>query len=170
MQFHNSGPRKPLPKLVSLFIILIVLSLVVSKYILSFVVIPTSSMEPSISPGDKVLLNRLSYLFEEPAIGDVIAFYHEGKIYIKRIVGCPYQTIQCTNSTVYINGESESLVSKKAFPTDSFAPYTIPAGCYFVLGDNRSNSDDSRYWSYPYVEAGDIIGKVIWNVDQFLIL
>lgn len=143
------------------FLILILLSFIVSRTILSVVIIPTTSMEPTIPSGNRVLLNRLSYLFEDPEVGDVIAFYHDEKIYIKRIIGCPLQRVECSNGVVYIDGKAESCVSNKSFYTDDFPSYTLPADCYFVLGDNRSNSDDSRFWSNPCVFTEDIIGKII---------
>lgn len=129
--------------------------------------IPSSSMEPTLQVGDYAISNGLAYLKHEPQRGDIITFRHkgvaEGKTLIKRIIGVPGDSIMFIDGYVYINGE---LVYESYLPeeteTNSFKDFeNIPDGCYFVMGDNRENSEDSRFWVDPYVKKKEIRGKLL---------
>lgn len=128
------------------------------------------SMEPTLSGGDTVLLNDLSYRLKGPSRGDVIAFRPGGTssshTYIKRVVGLPGETIQIKEGMIYIN--DQVYLEQKDFPAIEEAglaeePITLGTSEYFVLGDNRNNSEDSRYADIGCVEEKDIEGKV-WFV------
>ena len=129
--------------------------------------IPSSSMEPTLQVGDYAISNGLAYLKHEPQKGDIIIFRHadvaDGETLIKRIVGVPGDSIMFIDGYVYINGE---LVYESYLPeeteTNSFKDFeNIPDGCYFVMGDNRENSEDSRFWNDPYVQKSEIRGKLL---------
>lgn len=149
-------------------VIAIGFALLFSKYIVSIVIVPTESMEPTIFPQDKLLLNRLAYVKSRPCLGDVVAFHYKDQIYIKRIVGCPGMTIECKNSTIYINGEVNELLTQISNEKiNDFGPISVLEDCYFVIGDNRSNSDDSRFWETPWVMQEEILGKVFINLTRW---
>ncbi|MDE7418565.1 MAG: signal peptidase I [Lachnospiraceae bacterium] len=123
--------------------------------------VPTGSMEQTVMTGSRIIINRLAYVYHEPQRGDIVTFYYpdDGEtLYLKRIMGLPGEVIEGIDGKVYIDGKLISDFTQNKFYVD-FGPYEIPEGCYFMMGDNRSNSWDSRYWTNKFVEIGDIIGK-----------
>ena len=112
--------------------------------------------------GDRILVNRLSYKFGEPKRGDIVTFIYpdDGKtLYLKRVMGLPGETIEGRAGIIYIDGDplEQDFTSEVCY--DDFGPYLVPEGTYFMMGDNRNDSWDSRYWEHKFVEIGDIIGK-----------
>ncbi|MDE7029737.1 MAG: signal peptidase I [Lachnospiraceae bacterium] len=123
--------------------------------------VPTGSMEQTVEIGSRIMINRLAYLCESPQRGDIVSFYYpdDGKtLYLKRIIGLPGEVIEGVDGRVYIDGNVISDYTDNPFYED-FGPYNIPENCYFMMGDNRSNSWDSRYWKNRFVAFEDIIGK-----------
>lgn len=123
--------------------------------------IPSASMEPTIETNDKVIVTHFSYWFQEPQRGDVIVFkYPEDpkKDYIKRCIGLPGETVEFKDSCLYINGV---LVDEPYLPEElefeDYGPVTVPENSYFMCGDNRNHSADSRVWGFLPDEL--IIGK-----------
>lgn len=146
---------------------MLLLALVVSAFVKENVaagaLVPTGSMEETVATGSRVVINKLAYIAEEPERGDIVAFYYpdDGEtLYLKRIMGLPGETIEGRDGYVYING----MLLQKDYTTEKldsdFGPFVIPDGCYFMLGDNRNNSWDSRYWKNTFVTAEEIVGKV----------
>ena len=125
-------------------------------------------------PGDRVFGNRLAYVFSEPERFDIIIFKYpddESQLFIKRIIGLPGETVEIRGGNIYIDGSEEPLddVDTKETMEGSFGPYTVPEGCYFVMGDNRNNSRDSRYWEHTFVSEDEIVGKAVfryWPVNK----
>ena len=125
--------------------------------------VPTGSMEDTIMAGSKILINRLAYVFEEPERGDVVAFYcpdDPSQIFLKRVMGVPGDTIQGMNGMVYVNGLALTEDYTSIRLDSDFERFTVPEGCHFMLGDNRNDSWDSRYWKNTIVEMEAILGKV----------
>ncbi len=119
-----------------------------------------SSMEPNLHPGQRLLINKVVYKFHEPERGDVIVFPNPNnpdEDYIKRIIGLPGETIEIKDGVVYINGLGLDEPYIKDPPSRPFPGQKIPENEYFVLGDNRNNSSDSRAgWTVP---QESIVGK-----------
>lgn len=131
---------------------------VIVHFILSNNVIPSASMSPTISVGTRLFGFRLAYNFSEPERGDIIVFEYpvdESQYYIKRIIGMPGETIEVKDGSVYIDGEElDESDYLDCTIEGEFGPYVIPEDNYFVMGDNRNNSSDSRYWNAKAEEAG----------------
>lgn len=124
--------------------------------------VPTGSMENTIMPGSRIIINRLAYLTEEPERGDVISFWYpdnEKENYLKRIIGLPGETVEGKDGKIYIDGKElkESYIKEVSYM--DFGPYTVPEESYFVMGDNRNNSWDSRYWTNKFVSKEAIVGR-----------
>lgn len=140
--------------------------------------IPSGSMESTIMPGDRVFGSRLSYLLSNPERFDIVIFRYpddRSQLFIKRVIGLPGETIEIRNGNIYINGSSTPLedVETKEEMNGTFGPYVVPKGCYFMLGDNRNNSKDSRYWNDPFVPLNDMLGKAFfryWPLDECKLL
>jgi signal peptidase I len=152
------------------FVIAIAISQFVTRVIILQVKVPSGSMENTIMIDDKVVAFRLSYLFGNPQRGDIVVFPfpdNEKVDYIKRIMGLPGETIEGKDGLVYINGEplEEPYVTEKL--NEDFGPYEIPEGCYFMMGDNRNLSEDSRYWVNKFVERDKIRGKALFKYPGF---
>ena len=138
----------------------------------SFVVVG-ASMEPAFEQGQRLLVNKAAYRFREPQRGEVIVFHPPGNQrddYIKRIIALPGDTVKIEKGVVYVNGSklSEPYINTEDPPKYSLRQQTIPDNNYFVLGDNRNNSNDShKGWT---VEDEAIIGKAwlsIWPPNQW---
>ncbi|MBQ7064742.1 MAG: signal peptidase I [Firmicutes bacterium] len=142
-----------------------------------------SSMSPTLVNGDCVLMNKFIYRFTEPHRGDVIVFkwYNEFKneeeLLIKRIIGMPGDTIEIIDGSVYINGKRYDESAYLSVPTlktgDMTGPFIVPDKSYFVMGDNRDNSKDSRYTVVGAVSRSAIVGKAAfryWPLSQFKVI
>ena len=118
------------------------------------------SMEPNLHSGQRLLISKVVYKFHEPERGDIIVFPNPNnpdEDYIKRIIGLPGETIEIKGGVVYINGSKLDEPYIKDPPSRPFPEQEIPEDSYFVLGDNRNNSTDSRTgWTVP---LESIIGK-----------
>lgn len=147
--------------------------------------IPSSSMVPTLEIGDHILVNKLSYGFRLPLMsetvfdyrkperGDVVVFTlpeDAGTNIIKRVIGLPGDTIQISGMKLLINGQVYDKDSEYAQwvrgGVKDFGPVVVPAGKVLMLGDNRDQSRDSRYWDYPFLDMSRIKGRafiIYWN-------
>ena len=161
-------------------IILILLAVVVFFVLRNFIFrnasVTGNSMAPTLNHGDVVVLNRLSYNFISPRAGDIVAFPYQGdpsEVYIKRVVGVPGDIIDLQNGQFLINDlpMEDAFAQEHVFATgDVIFPITVGDGHFFVLGDNRNVSKDSRFASVGTVPERDVIGKVLvrfWPIGAF---
>ena len=163
----------------------IIIAFILAMFIRTFVVqafkIPTGSMRPTLSEGDLILVNKFIYgakvpftdlrlpAVRQPKRGDVIVFiYPENpkKDFIKRLAAFPGETVEIRNGTLYINGQPllEPLFSQRYYYNrgefgKEAEKIAVPAGCFFVLGDNSASSQDSRYWGF--LPKKNILGKAL---------
>lgn len=126
----------------------------------------SGSMEPAIRTGDVVLCNKLVYKIREPKRGDIVTFSVDGKTekYCKRIVGLPGETIRFLDGKVYIDNillDESSYIGAEVW-TDCDESFMVPEDSYFVMGDHREDSFDSRFWQEPYVKRNQIHAQVIF--------
>lgn len=148
------------------------LSALVAIAMFQSVTMQESSMEPTLSVGEKFFMNRLIYRISEPKRGDIIVFRNNGSsqaaLHIRRVIGLPGETIQILDGQILINGETYK--EGKDFPVISSAgsaanPVKLESEEYFVLGDNRNNSEDSRNGDIGRVQKRYIVGK-LWFVSS----
>ncbi len=150
---------------VMVIVISAALAFALDKFIIVNAKIPSASMEPTIMTGDRLIGNRLAYLNSDPERGDIVIFLYpdnEKELFIKRVIGLPGDTVTVKQGKVYINN-SDIPLDESAYvvttPLGDFGPFKVPEGAYFMMGDNRNNSMDSRYWNQPYVYKDKILGK-----------
>jgi len=133
-------------------------------------IVDGSSMEPSLEDGQRLIVVKATYHFTDPERGDIVIIRPPPaphKMWVKRIIGLPGDTIEVKNKTVFVNGVSLEEPYIKERPRYPMAPFKVPEDNYFVLGDNRNDSTDSHYgWT---VSRDKIIGQVwlrIWPVTE----
>lgn len=163
----------------------IVIAILIALFVRTFIVqafdIPSGSMEPTLLPGDYILVNKFIYgirvpfskirlfSFNKPQRGNVIVFIYPKKPsldFIKRVIGMPGETVQIVQGKIYIDGapihDPWGYFDKKEPPgfiaeVENFGPVLVPKDSFFVMGDNRNNSDDSRFWGF--LPLNDVLGK-----------
>src|SRR5918912_698970 len=172
----NDARRQHLPRkgggLVEFLVILLIAFALVFGFVRPFVLeafyMPSKSMVPTLEVGDRVFVNKFIYSFHEPNRGDIVVFKSvEGSTeggqedLIKRIVGLPGDEISVQDGVLFVNGErqEEPYVNPRLPDTSSFAPMTVPKGEVFLMGDNRADSRDSRF--FGPVPFENIEGKAV---------
>lgn len=152
------------------WIVTLIACLVAAKLITTFVIVnarvPSASMENTIMTNDRLIANRLSYTFSDPERLDVVVFIapdEPDKLFVKRIIGTPGDTIEIVDGVLYINGVETDEPYLKEQMYGSYGPYVVPDDCYFMMGDNRNNSLDSRYWNNTFVPEDTILGKAMFT-------
>lgn len=150
----------------------LVFAAVVAIAMFQSVTMQESSMEPTLSVGDRFFINKVVYKVGSPQRGDIIVFKtnasDDAALHIRRVIGLPGETIQISDGRILIDGETYK--EGKDFPSISNpglaeSPVTLESGEYFVLGDNRNNSEDSRYGDIGTVEKKYIVGKLWFTIS-----
>jgi len=176
-------------------VIAILLALVIRTYLVQAFKIPSGSMEDTLLIGDHLLVNKFIYgtklpfsdkrilKLRDPRRGDVIVFVYPedpSKDFIKRVIGTPGDVVEEKDKQLFVNGKpyanpheihkEKDIIPKEMNPRDTFGPITVPPGSYFVMGDNRDRSYDSRFWGF--VSRDKIKGLAFikywsWDKDKF---
>lgn len=135
------------------------------------VVVSGGSMKPLLDSGDVVLVNRLAYDLGSPKRFDVAVFSRgDSSLNMKRIIGLPGETVQIRDNRIYINGErleADAVLSTATIAGAAEYPITLGDDEYFLLGDNRESSEDSRFSSIGNVKRGQLLGKVWLKIQPF---
>ena len=153
---------------VIVIVLAVVFSVIINTFILINATVPSASMENTVMVGDRLFGYRLAYKKEDPKRGEIVIFKYpddESQLFIKRVIGLPGDTVEIIDGQVYINGASEAL-DEPYLPQEmvgSFGPYSVPEESYFMLGDNRNYSRDSRFWNNQFVHKDKIIGRALFR-------
>lgn len=155
-------------------VVTLVLAAMVGIMLFQTVTMQESSMEPTIEVGDRFFINRVVYKFTSPKRGDLIVFRtnasDDAALHIRRVIGLPGETIQISGGRILIDGEAYKegkdfpMISNPGLASSSI---TLESGEYFVLGDNRNNSEDSRYADIGMVKKRYIAGKIWFTCAPF---
>lgn len=152
-------------------VILLAAVFVVFKFILQIAWVPTGSMETTIPTRSLQLGWHLPFAVSDPVPqrGDVITFWSEenGEVLVKRTIGLPGETVSFANGCVYINGDKldESYLPVQGSTMSPVESFTVPEGCVFFMGDNRTGSFDARYWQDPYIPVDQLQAKVFLTIS-----
>ena len=154
---------------VSILAIAALIAFVLNTFIIANSRVPSGSMENTIMTGDRLIGSRLSYKFSDPKRGDIIIFRwpdDESIYFVKRIIGMPGDTVRISKGKVYLNNSGipldEPYIKEEMIPEED-AEYKVPENSYFMLGDNRNNSADSRRWRNTFVHKDKIVAKVLFE-------
>ncbi|WP_178667285.1 signal peptidase I [uncultured Eubacterium sp.] len=158
-------------------VIAMIIAMILKYCVFANAVIPTGSMLDTIQQGDRVIASRLAYTFGDPERFDIAIFKYpdnEKEYFVKRVIGLPGEKVDILNGTVYITGaDGKTLELRDDFVSEEnkdnyCGSFVVPEDCYFVMGDNRDNSVDSRYWvTTNYVSRDKFIGKVMFRYYPF---
>ncbi|MCR5331730.1 MAG: signal peptidase I [Lachnospiraceae bacterium] len=157
--------KKELRDWLIIFVSAFALAYAITHFVIIKTEIISGSMISTLNIDDHVVANRLSYVFSEPKRGDIIFFAYpddESKTYVKRIIGLPGEKVEIKKGKIYINDSDtpldEPYLHEKPVKSD-WGPYQVPEASFFMLGDNRNVSIDSRYWDNKFVRKDQIFGK-----------
>ncbi|MCK9264505.1 MAG: signal peptidase I [Desulfobulbaceae bacterium] len=193
----QTGAKSTVREYAEAIIIALILALIIRTFIIQAFKIPSGSMLPTLQIGDHLLVNKFMYGFREPFTGTVIIpvkdvqrndiivfrFPRDPRLdYIKRVVAVGGDTVEGRDKVIYVNGEpyddkyavhlDSNTLNAGNSPRDNFGPVTVPESKVFVMGDNRDNSFDSRFWGF--VDDKAILGKALiiywsWDVEKPLL-
>ena len=170
---RTASTGRTIVEYVALAVVAVAVALLIQAFLVKPYRIPSASMEDTLLIGDRVLVDRISWRFSEPERADIVVFHppFDGPVLIKRVIGLPGDVISVSDGFVSINGRrlDEPYVRRidgRQEPSEPFAnglpwslekPYRVPAGSYFVMGDNRTDSGDSR--EFGPIKRGQLVGR-----------
>jgi signal peptidase I len=187
-------PKSKLQEYIEAIILAILIAFFIRTFVIQAYKIPSGSMKPTLLVGDHILVSKFNYGIKIPFVrstliptgsphrGDIVVFIYpedRSKDFIKRLIGLPGDTVEIRDKQIILNGQPYSdthgvnvdpaIIPGAVQPRDNFGPVKVPEGSYFVMGDNRDESYDSRFWGF--VGERDILGKALiiywsWNQDD----
>ncbi|MHB0976967.1 MAG: signal peptidase I [Candidatus Aquicultorales bacterium] len=181
MEKTEVNTSKKAVKIIREYVVLVMIALALSFGIRATVaevrVVPTGSMIPTIQVGNRLLTLKVVYYYSDPKRGDIVVFSPPENLrakftepFVKRVVGLPGDTVEVRDGRTFVNGR-EYYVPSADIPKYTYGPATVPAGHYFMLGDNRNQSYDSHEWGF--VPRENVIAKalvVFWPLENAKVL
>jgi signal peptidase I len=170
--------RKEIFSWIKVILAAVIFSYIMTQYIIVHANVPTGSMLNTVPLESRIIGNRLAYRFGDPERFDVVAFDFpdnkpgEHEIYLKRIIGLPGETLEIVAGKVYIDGAEvplpDDFIKEPPYIEEDGTCkgdgiFVVPEDCYFMMGDNRNDSHDSRFWINKYVERDELLGKVFFT-------
>lgn len=151
------------------YLIVIATVFFIALFVVSFEQVIGPSMKGTLDAGDVTIVNKLVYKFRTIKRNEIVSINQKDKIMVKRVIGLPGEHIEYKDNKLYVNGslvlENNISVETKDFKLEDIGYETIPKDMYFVLGDNRTNSSDSR--EFGLVKKDEIIGKIVMRLYPF---
>ena len=173
-QENKSGAAREILSMIGWILFIFCLVFLVTTYVGQRTRVEGHSMEPALSDGDNLIVDKISYRFHDPERFDIIIFPYQWEpntYYIKRIIGLPGETIQIDDEgNIYIDGEvlqEHYGLERIKNPGSAREPITLGEDEYFVLGDNRNNSEDSRFTQVGVIHRDDIVGRAWLRIYPF---
>ena len=165
MSFKETMRRVFTRKYIITLVILVSVILVINLWLAGVYIISGSSMQPTMDSGNVVFVNKLAEAYRR---FDIVIIKTPDSRIVKRVIGLPRDTVQIKDGYVYINGKQlDDVVSEKTeFAGTAFQPLTLGEGEYFVLGDNREESKDSRYKDIGVIKQEQIVGRVVFRLSR----
>jgi len=160
--------KSPLREWLEAIVIAVALAFLIKHFVLELVVVDGQSMYPTLEDRDRLVVTKFQYYFDQPDYSDIVILNHNGTVeFVKRIAAKEGDQIEIMDSTVYRNGTplEEPYINGEAYK--DYPATSVPQDHYFVLGDNRSNSKDSRYSDVGFIHEEDILGKVALRLYPF---
>lgn len=160
--------KSPLREYVETLLGAAILAVLIMTFVARAFTVDGPSMLPTLENGQRLLVDRLTYRFREPQRGDIVVFRYPAnpsQHFIKRVIGVPGDEVYIARGTVFVNGVAlqEDYINGPMFTGRPFGPVVVEPGTYFVLGDNRNNSEDSRDRRVGLVPRQNIIGRAVWR-------
>jgi signal peptidase I len=189
-----SKPKSKLREYIEAILLAIVIAFFIRTFVIQAYKIPSGSMKPTLQIGDHILVSKFNYGVKLPFLrstliplgtpkrGDILVFIYpedRSKDFIKRLIGLPGDTIEIRNKKIFLNSlplndthgvyVDNLIIPGSVQPRDNFGPVTVPEDSIFVMGDNRDESYDSRFWGF--VKMKDVLGKALiiywsWNHED----
>jgi signal peptidase I len=175
---HRRKPEQPpLTRFLFLVLVAIVAALLLQHFVVDIIQVTSSSMAPTVNVGSRYLLDKITFHFRKPRVGDVVAFPSpvlKGHNLVKRVIAVEGDTLQIKKKDVFINGKE--IAEPYAFHSrdtvilvgDNLGPLAVPEGMAFVMGDNRDESEDSRDWKDEtsgehiyFIPTNKLLGRVV---------
>lgn len=162
--------RNEIIEWIKAIVIALVLALLIRGYIFEPMIVPTGSMIPTIQINDRILVNKYIYRFKDLSRGDVVVFKYpddQKQTFVKRLIGVGGDVIEIKDGILYLNGKEIDEPYLNEVMLGDFGPYEVPKDHFFMMGDNRNNSKDSRLWYHKFVPRSNIVGKATYCIWPF---
>lgn len=148
-------------------LIVLVVTYILSVFVVERSTVHSTSMKPTLSPDDSILIDKISFRFRDPERYEIIVFKNSGEELIKRVIALPHETVMIKDGIIYVDGEEQEAIEGLDKPIKAGIakdPIELMDGEYFVLGDNREDSIDSRYEEVGIVTDTRIVGRLMMRI------